>query len=49
VLAGPKGELWFGAQTRVAEDEMRSLGEALNRHINAAVTRAPALAELIAA
>lgn len=49
VLAGPNGELWFAAHTRVAADEMRSVGEALNRHINAATTRAPALAELIGA
>jgi 2-dehydropantoate 2-reductase len=49
VLAGPNGELWFAAHTRAAPDEMRSLAETLNCHLNAAAKRAPALAELIAA
>jgi 2-dehydropantoate 2-reductase len=49
VLAGPNGELWFAAHTRAAPDEMHSLAEELNRHLNSAATRAPALAELIAA
>jgi 2-dehydropantoate 2-reductase len=49
VLAGSNGELWFAAHTRAAPDEMRSLAETLNCHINAAAKRAPALAELIAA
>jgi 2-dehydropantoate 2-reductase len=29
VFAGPRGELWFGAHTRAAADEMRSLAQDL--------------------
>jgi 2-dehydropantoate 2-reductase len=29
VLAGPRGELWFGAHSRAAPEEMRALAEKL--------------------
>jgi hypothetical protein len=29
VLAGPRGKLWFGAHSRAAPEEMRSVGRAL--------------------
>jgi 2-dehydropantoate 2-reductase len=47
VLAGPRGELWFGAHTRAAPEEMASLAVALRTAIAATGRPVPALDALL--
>jgi len=49
VLASPRGELWFGAHSRAAPAEMRSLAEELKAVVRRTVRPAPDLERLLAA
>jgi 2-dehydropantoate 2-reductase len=48
VLAGPRGELWFGAHTRAAPEEMRSLAGQLQEALRRTGCRTPDLDRLLA-
>jgi 2-dehydropantoate 2-reductase len=47
VFAGPRGELWFGAHTRAAPDEMRSLAQELQKALRRTGHPTPDLDELL--
>jgi 2-dehydropantoate 2-reductase len=47
VFAGPRGELWFGAHTRAAPDEMRSLAQELKKALRHTGHPTPDLDELL--
>ena len=47
VFAGPRGELWFGAHTRAAPDEMRSLAQELQKALRRTGHPTPELDELL--
>ena len=48
VLAGPRGELWFGAHTRAAPEEMRALSTQLHAAVRCTGRPAPDLDSLLA-
>ena len=48
VLASPRGELWFAAHSRVAPEEMTSLGQELQAAVDRAGRPTPALDALLA-
>lgn len=47
VFASPRGELWFGAHTRAAPDEMRSLAQELQKALRRTGHPTPDLDELL--
>jgi 2-dehydropantoate 2-reductase len=47
VFASPRGELWFGAHTRAAPDEMRSLAQELQQALRRTGHPTPDLDELL--
>jgi 2-dehydropantoate 2-reductase len=49
VLSGPQGELWFGAHTRTAREEMRALARELLGAVERAERPTPDLTALLAA
>jgi 2-dehydropantoate 2-reductase len=48
LMAGPRGELWFAAHSRVASDEMHSLAVQLQHTMSAIGSPSPALDTLLA-
>lgn len=47
VLAGPRGELWFGAHTRAAPEEMRAVADDLLAAVRRTGRPAPDLTKLL--
>ncbi len=49
VFAGPRGELWFGAHSRAAPEEMRALAKELQEAVRRTGGATPDLDRLVAA
>ncbi len=47
VLASPRGELWFGAHTRAAPEEMRAMAEKLRTALRHTGRPTPNLDDLL--
>jgi 2-dehydropantoate 2-reductase len=47
VFAGPRGELWFGAHSRAAPEEMRLMAKELTRELQRTAHPTPALDQLL--